>query len=220
MPTFSPVSSLSSNGLRMRVCVRVRVYSTGKVRNELICGYVNVVHTSSSFRPHTHTHTYTHTNTHTQCIHTHTQTHTHSHTIWGPQTDRAKIGHCPHLLDTVNECDWMSRVVVNSSWLQFTQLMLWHWGVLRKNKNLKNQQHNNKPRKKATQQHLSTANAITLKNSEKQSITSASQCFTFHLTTVFWGVFFFFLFFFFTVMFNCFLNSACEHIYTEIRKVF
>ena len=38
---------------------------TGIVRNELICGYASVLHTSSSFRPHTHTHT-------------------HSHTIWGP----------------------------------------------------------------------------------------------------------------------------------------
>ena len=53
------------------------VYSTGIVRNELMCGYANVVHTSSSF--HTHTHTYTHT---------------HSHTIWGQRTDRAKRGHC------------------------------------------------------------------------------------------------------------------------------
>ena len=50
--TFTPVGSLSLNGLRMRVCV----YSTGIVRNELICGYANVMHTSSSFRPHTHTH--------------------------------------------------------------------------------------------------------------------------------------------------------------------
>ena len=29
------------------------VHSTGIVRNELICEYANVVHTSSSFRPHT-----------------------------------------------------------------------------------------------------------------------------------------------------------------------
>ena len=42
-------------------CVRMLVYSTGIVRNELICGYANVVHTSSSFRPHTHTMTHTHT---------------------------------------------------------------------------------------------------------------------------------------------------------------
>ena len=35
----------------------VLVYSTGIVRNELICGYANVVHTSSSFCSHTHTHT-------------------------------------------------------------------------------------------------------------------------------------------------------------------
>ena len=33
----------------------VLVYSTGIVRNELICGHTNVLHTSSSFRPHTHT---------------------------------------------------------------------------------------------------------------------------------------------------------------------
>ena len=39
-------------------CVRVLVHSTGIVRNELKCA--NVVHTSSSFRPHTHTHTHTH----------------------------------------------------------------------------------------------------------------------------------------------------------------
>ena len=40
--------------------MRVLVYSTGIVRNELICGYANVLHTSSSFRTHTqHTHTYT-----------------------------------------------------------------------------------------------------------------------------------------------------------------
>ena len=51
---FSPISSLSSNGLRMRVCM----YSTATVQKELICGYVNVVHTSSSFCPHTHSHSY------------------------------------------------------------------------------------------------------------------------------------------------------------------
>ena len=38
--TFSPVGSLSSSGLS------VRVFSTGIVRNELICGYANEVHTS------------------------------------------------------------------------------------------------------------------------------------------------------------------------------
>ena len=37
------------------LCVHVLVYSTGIVRNELMCGYANVVHTSSSFCPHTHT---------------------------------------------------------------------------------------------------------------------------------------------------------------------
>ena len=55
--TFSPIGSLSSNGLRKHVCV----YSTGIVRNELICGYANVVHTSSSFHTHTHAHAHTHT---------------------------------------------------------------------------------------------------------------------------------------------------------------
>ena len=39
--TFSRVGSLSSNGLRMRVFV----YSTGIVQNELIRGDANVVHT-------------------------------------------------------------------------------------------------------------------------------------------------------------------------------
>ena len=47
--TFSPIGSLSSNGLRMRVLV----YSTGIVWNEVIWGYANVVHTWSSFRTHT-----------------------------------------------------------------------------------------------------------------------------------------------------------------------
>ena len=67
--------------------MHVLVYSTGIVRNELICGYVNVVHISSSFRPHTHTHTHTHslslTHTHTHVhahAHTHTRTRTHTHT--------------------------------------------------------------------------------------------------------------------------------------------
>ena len=55
--TFSPVGSLSSDGLRMGVCVCLCIYSTGIVRNKLICEYANVVHTPSSFRPHTHTHT-------------------------------------------------------------------------------------------------------------------------------------------------------------------
>ena len=45
--------------------MRVLVYSTGIVQNEPICGYANVVHTSSSFRPHTHTDTDTDTHTHT-----------------------------------------------------------------------------------------------------------------------------------------------------------
>ena len=40
--------------------MRVLVYITGIVWNELIklCGYANALHTSSSFRPHTHTHTH------------------------------------------------------------------------------------------------------------------------------------------------------------------
>ena len=38
------------------LCVCVLVYSTGIVWNEVMCGYANVVHTSSSFCPHTHTH--------------------------------------------------------------------------------------------------------------------------------------------------------------------
>ena len=75
-------------------CVHVLVYSTGIVRNELICGYSNVVHTSSSFRPHTHipTHACTHA-----CMHTHANTHTVDILItfsWGPRTDGAKSGHC------------------------------------------------------------------------------------------------------------------------------
>ena len=37
--------------------MRVLVYSTGIVRNKLICEYANVVCTSSSSHPHTHTHT-------------------------------------------------------------------------------------------------------------------------------------------------------------------
>ena len=90
MSTFSPVGSPSSNGLRMRVCVCLCQCSTGIVRNvELICGYANVVHTSSSFRPHTHTHTHarTHAHTHTHAraaythTHTHARTHTHTHAL-------------------------------------------------------------------------------------------------------------------------------------------
>ena len=41
--TFSPVGSPFSNGLRMRVCV----YSNRAIRNELICGYAYIVHTSN-----------------------------------------------------------------------------------------------------------------------------------------------------------------------------
>ena len=55
--TFSPVGSLSSNGLRMRR-VRVLVYIA---RNQLIREYASVVH---SVHTHTHTHTHTHCDTH------------------------------------------------------------------------------------------------------------------------------------------------------------
>ena len=73
--TFSPVSSLSSNGLRMCVCVCLWI-----VRNELIHGYASVVYTLSSFRPHTHTHISAHTQVHTHTLsHTHTITHTFSY---------------------------------------------------------------------------------------------------------------------------------------------
>ena len=37
----------------MCVCERLCV-CTGIVQNELICGYANTVHTSSSFHPHAH----------------------------------------------------------------------------------------------------------------------------------------------------------------------
>ena len=74
MSTFSPVGSLSSNGLRMRVLV----YSTGIAWNELIRGYASVVLTSSSFHPSTHTHTRTHARTH---AHTHTHSLSLSHPI-------------------------------------------------------------------------------------------------------------------------------------------
>ena len=69
-------------------CVHVcAVHSTGIVQNELKCGYANVVHTSSSFRPHT-------------------RTHTHSHTIWGQQTNGAKSGHC-RLLPGIAYVPWL-----------------------------------------------------------------------------------------------------------------
>ena len=65
--TFSPINSLSLNGLRMHtyMCVYACVFNTGIVHNEL----------------------YTHTHTHT---------HKHSHTICGQQTNGAKSGHCHH----------------------------------------------------------------------------------------------------------------------------
>ena len=66
---------------------------TDIAQNELICGYANVMHTSSSFHSHTQTHTRMHTHTHT---HTHTLSHSH---ILTPFEDRkltgAKSGHCP-----------------------------------------------------------------------------------------------------------------------------
>ena len=71
--TFSPVSSLSSDGLRMHVCLCRD--STGIIRLELICGYANIVHTSS-FHPHTYTHT--HSTTHTSSFHPHTHSTTHT----------------------------------------------------------------------------------------------------------------------------------------------
>ena len=77
--TFSPIGSLSSNGLRMRVCVCVLVYSTGIVWNELICGYASTVNTSGSFHTHTHMHAHTHTHTY---VRTHTLTSTHIHHLW------------------------------------------------------------------------------------------------------------------------------------------
>ena len=53
MSTFNPIGSLSSSGLRMRVCMCLCIHSTGIVRKELVGGYANAVHTSSSFCPHT-----------------------------------------------------------------------------------------------------------------------------------------------------------------------
>ena len=66
------------------MCVCLCTDSAGIAWNELICGYANVVHTSSSFRTHTHTHTHTHTVTHT---HIHTVAHTHK-----PFEDREPTG--------------------------------------------------------------------------------------------------------------------------------
>ena len=89
--TFSPVSSLSSNGLRMCVCVCLWI-----VRNELIHGYASVVYTLSSFRPHTHTKC-THTSTHT---HTITHTHYDTHILISSEDCKptgAKSGHCQHV---------------------------------------------------------------------------------------------------------------------------
>ena len=73
--TFSPVSSLSSNGLRMHVCVCLCTEWTD------MWIYSNVVHTSSSFLPPPPT-----------------RPHTHSQTIWGQQTEGAESGYhkCAH----------------------------------------------------------------------------------------------------------------------------
>ena len=68
-------------------CVCGCVY-TGIAQNEQISEYANVVHTSSSFRPHTHV-----------CAHTHTQ----SHTIWGLRTNRAKVD-IAKILQSANTC--------------------------------------------------------------------------------------------------------------------
>ena len=95
--TFSPVSSPSSNGMRM--CVRVCVHAgrhacmhvcmcTGLVRNELTCQcsahFKIIPYTHTHMRthythtPHTHMHTTSHTYMHT---HTHMHMHTHTHTF-------------------------------------------------------------------------------------------------------------------------------------------
>ena len=73
----------------------VLVYSTGIVRNELICGYASVVQPSGSFRPHTHTHT-------------------HSHTILGQQTDGAKSGYCRlmYMYNALNDALSDDRVIL------------------------------------------------------------------------------------------------------------
>ena len=75
-PLLAPsVRYHQNNGLRLRACV----YRTGIVRNELKCGYANIMYTSGSFRPHarTRTHARTHTRTHAR---THARTHTRIHT--------------------------------------------------------------------------------------------------------------------------------------------
>ena len=36
----------------------------------------------------------------------HTHTHTHSHTIWGPQTDGAKCGHCQRMVKSLTTAHW------------------------------------------------------------------------------------------------------------------
>ena len=71
--TFSPVCSLSSNGLRMRVLV----HSTGIVRNELIHGAMTT-QCILKFFPSAHTHTHTHMRALAR-THAHTYTHTRAH---------------------------------------------------------------------------------------------------------------------------------------------
>ena len=70
--TFSPVGSLSSNGLRMRVCMCLWHWHSTEWTYMLIC------QGSAYFKfiPYTHTH---------------------SHTIWGLRTDGAKSGHCIYI---------------------------------------------------------------------------------------------------------------------------
>ena len=78
--TFSPVSSLSSNGLRMCVCACLRTHT----------------HTHTHMYTHTHKNTHTHTHAHTH-THTHKYTHTHTHTHYDthiliPFEDRKPMG--------------------------------------------------------------------------------------------------------------------------------
>ena len=56
---WNPVASLSSNGLRMCACVCLCITLAQYGMNSQLCGYANIVHTSSSFHTHTHTHTHT-----------------------------------------------------------------------------------------------------------------------------------------------------------------
>ena len=84
--------------------------------------YAHVVHTSSSFRPHTHTHTRTLSLSLSLSL-SHTHPHTHTHTLI-PFEDReptgAKSGHCPisfsFLLLTKNK---RGQICCESNWLCF-----------------------------------------------------------------------------------------------------